>query len=108
MHQGKVRVLRHFTSEARVAFGFKRVGEGWVSETMLFRIIQQIWPGVHLIRHYRPDWLEGLELDIYAPALHVGIEYQGTQHSEPVSHWGGEVAFDRQVAKDARKKVVCQ
>lgn len=108
MQAVKSRVMRFFTSEARVAFGFKRVGEGWVSETMLFRIVQGLWPDVRLIRHYRPDWLDGLELDIYAPALNVGIEYQGEQHSEPVEHWGGAAALERQQLRDAKKKALCE
>lgn len=104
----KSRVMRHFTSEARVAFGFKRVGEGWVTETMLFRLVQGALPAERLIRHFRGEWLEGLELDIYAPSLNLGIEYQGVQHSSPVAHWGGVAALDRQRERDARKRELCR
>jgi hypothetical protein len=103
----KSRVMRYFTSEARVAFGFARVGEGWVSETMLFRAIQSLLPSARLIRHFRPPWLEGLELDIFLPELNVGIEYQGEQHSTPVEHWGGAGALARQKERDRRKRELC-
>jgi hypothetical protein len=49
----KSRVMRHFTSEARVAFGFAHVGEGWVSETILFRTVQSLLPSRRLVRHFR-------------------------------------------------------
>lgn len=104
----KSRVMRYFTSEARVAFGFRRVGEGWVSETMLYQLVQLALPGERLIRHYRDEWLEGLELDIYAPALNLGIEYQGAQHSEPIEHWGGAAALERQLERDERKRELCR
>jgi hypothetical protein len=107
MQTVRSRVMRYFTSEARVAFGFERVGEGWVSETMLFRTVQSLLPGTRLIRHFRPPWLEGLELDIFLPELNAGIEYQGAQHSSPVEHWGGADALARQQQRDARKRELC-
>ena len=107
MQSVKSRVMRFFTSEARVAFGFERVGEGWVSETMLFRTVQSLLPAARLIRHFRPPWLEGLELDIYLPEVNVGIEYQGAQHASPVEHWGGADALARQKQRDARKRELC-
>lgn len=104
----KTRIMRFFTSEAREAFGFKRVGEGWVTETMLFKSVQTLLPDTRLIRHFRGEWLEGLELDIYAPTLGVGIEYQGEQHSGPVAHWGGKTSFEGQKARDERKRHLCE
>jgi len=32
------------------------------------------------LRHYRPDFLQGLELDIFIDELKIGMEYQGIQH----------------------------
>ncbi len=61
----------------RQEFGFRKVGEGWVSETLLAQIIERLFPGKHIIRHDRPDWLEGLELDIHIPELGLAFEYQG-------------------------------
>lgn len=104
----KTRVQRRITSVARLAFGFKAVGDGWVSETLLFQLVQALLPPTRLIRHDRPDWLEGLELDLHAPLLGVGIEYQGAQHERPVERWGGVAALDRQQARDARKRALCR
>ncbi len=107
MHTLKSRVMRHFTSAARVAFGFASVGEGWVSETMLFRTVQTLLPHTRLIRHFRPPWLDGLELDMFLPELNTGIEYQGAQRSSSIEHWGGKDALSRQRERDARKRELC-
>lgn len=74
----------------RKEFGFKNVGESWVSETTLANIIKTIYSNYEVKTHYRPKWLEGLELDIYIDAIKLGIEYQGQQHYNPIKHWGGE------------------
>lgn len=92
----------------RQAFGFKKVGEGWVSETLLYQIIALIFPDREIIRHHRPDWLEGLELDIYIPSLQLGIEYQGQQHYQPISIWGGKGALIALQERDERKRKLCQ
>lgn len=92
----------------RQEFGFKKVGEGWVSETLLYQMITRIFPDYEIIRHHRPDWLERLELDIFIPSLQLGIEYQGQQHYHPVSMWGGEVALIALQERDKRKKCLCK
>ena len=91
----------------RQEFGFRKVGEGWVSETLLHQIICRIYSEYEIIRHHRPEWLEGLELDIYIPDLNLGIEYQGQQHYHPVSAWGGEKALQALQERDRRKQRLC-
>ncbi|GGF84262.1 hypothetical protein GCM10011338_40710 [Alteromonas lipolytica] len=92
----------------RQEFGFKKVGEGWVSETLLYQIIARMFPDLEIIRHHRPDWLEGLELDIYIPSLQLGIEYQGQQHYQPISIWGGKSALIALQERDDRKRKLCK
>jgi hypothetical protein len=94
--------------EVRAEFGYKKVGDGWVNETLLFRFVCDALPDVDVKRHCRPPFLDGLELDVYIPDLGVGIEYQGVQHFEPVDHWGGESALLDLTARDARKRDLCQ
>lgn len=91
----------------RKEFGFKNVGEAWVSETTLANIIKVIYPNYKIRTHYRPQWLNGLELDIYVEELNLGIEYQGQQHYQVVEHWGGEKQLEKQKEHDARKKRIC-
>jgi len=92
----------------RQEFGFRKVGEGWVSEALLSKLISRLLPEHEVIRHHRPQWLEGLELDIYVPNLRLGIEYQGQQHFHAVEAWGGQTALARVQKSDARKLELCR
>jgi hypothetical protein len=97
-----------FINLTRKDFGFRKVGEGWLSETIVFKIIQEILPNQEIIMHHRPVWLENLELDIYVPNLHFGIEYQGQQHFKPIKIWGGEKALKEVQERDKRKADICR
>lgn len=103
----KRRIWNFAENEVRLAFDHKKIGDGWVSETILFHIIEELFPEKTLIRHYRPKTLEGLELDIYIEELNIGIEYQGLQHFKPVEHWGGEEALKKTIERDKKKKRLC-
>ncbi|KPP96685.1 MAG: hypothetical protein HLUCCA01_13230 [Bacteroidetes bacterium HLUCCA01] len=92
----------------REEFGFRKIGEGNVSETILTKIVQRILPENEILRHHRPKWLDGLELDIYIPELKLGIEYQGQQHFHPVKAWGGKKALEELRERDAKKKDLCK
>jgi hypothetical protein len=94
-------------NEVRRKFGHKAVGEAWTSETILYYIVKKLFPNFSVLRHYRPDFLGGLEIDIYIEELKVGIEYQGIQHFRPVKHWGGEEAFRELKKRDKKKKTIC-
>lgn len=108
-HQGlRTKLKNNVENIVRQEFGFKKVGEGWVSETLLYQIIARIFPDLEISRHHRPDWLEGLELDIYIPSLKLGIEYQGQQHYQPISIWGGKGALIALQERDERKRKLCK
>ena len=92
----------------REEFGFRKIGEGNVSETILTKIVQGIFSNLEIIRHYRPKWLDGLELDIFISDFKLGIEYQGQQHFHPVKAWGGEKALQDLRERDSRKRKICK
>jgi hypothetical protein len=104
----RTKLKNNIENIVRQKFGFKKVGEGWVSETLLYQIIARIFPDLEIVRHHRPDWLEGLELDIYMPRLKLGIEYQGQQHYQPISIWGGKGALISLQERDERKRKLCK
>ncbi len=91
----------------RKEFGFKKVGEGWVCETILYQIVGRILYNHEILFHYRPGWLEGLELDIYIPSLKLAFEYQGQQHFHPLRVWGGQKALQDLRVRDTRKAEIC-
>jgi hypothetical protein len=106
------RATRAFTKKfeniVREEFGFRKVGEGWVSETLLYQIVHRLFEDSEVLRHHRPDWLEGLELDIFLPSQRLAFEYQGQQHYHPVKAWGGQKALEELQARDARKADICE
>jgi hypothetical protein len=106
--KAKAAVWRFVEDEVRQEFGVSKIGEGWVSETLLSMLMQRIAPGEVMLRHHRPAWLEGLELDIFLPGMSLGIEYQGQQHFRPIKAWGGPRALAEVQTRDARKADLCR
>ncbi len=49
-------ILRKIENIVRQEFGFRDVGEGWVSETLLHQIVKRICSEEEILRHNRPDW----------------------------------------------------
>jgi len=101
------KIRKIIENEVRVKFDFKKVGEAWATETLLYQLVCQIFPKEKVYRHYRPDFLEYLELDVFLPRLNIGIEYQGIQHSEPVEHWGGKASLTQVIERDKKKRKLC-
>ena len=44
-----------------------------------------------------------LSIDFWIPNLKIGIEVNGAQHYKPISHWGGEKEFEKQIYRDSLK-----
>lgn len=85
----------------------KRRGK-WIHEKLLLNTIESLFPDYTIKYHYRAQWLENLELDIFIEELNIGIEYQGIQHYEPIEHWGGKTGLKHRQFNDSRKKRLCE
>ena len=98
-------------NEVREEFDLPKIGEKWKSETELYYMISKFLEkeNIKVIFHYRPEFLNGLELDIYFETgdKKVGIEYQGLQHFKPIEFFGGEESFKKVVERDKRKMDLC-
>ncbi|MCF8273098.1 MAG: hypothetical protein K9I95_04625 [Flavobacteriaceae bacterium] len=99
---------REIENEIRQERGVPKIGEGWVSETLLYYNIKKSFKKYHVIQHGSPNWLGLQHFDIYIPELNIAIEYQGTQHQNPVDYFGGEEAFAKGQERDSRKKKLCE
>ena len=99
---------RQVENELRDRLGYPKIGESWLSETMLFKVVQTILSPKEVIYHYRGAELHGLELDIWIPEYRIGVEYQGEQHYSVVDHWGGEEGLRKRQENDRKKKTLCR
>lgn len=92
----------------REELGFKKIGERFVTETELYRIIKSIFPNNKVIHHYKTKWLKKQEIDIYIPHLNLAIEYDGIQHFKPIKAWGGEEGLKKNIERDKIKEKKCK
>ena len=83
--------------------GIKRIGKGWVSETILYRQVKERLD-VEVIQHGSPEWLGGQHFDVWIPDLSIAIEYHGKQHFEPVDFFGGVEGLKATKLRDERKR----
>jgi hypothetical protein len=91
----------------RGEFGYKPIGEMWVNETILYKLVKEIFPKSQVIHHYRGSELEGLEIDVFIKDKMIGFEYNGLQHYKPINHFGGEESLKKIKERDKRKKEFC-
>lgn len=94
-------------NEIREERELPKIGEGWISETLLYYKIKKKFTEYHIVHHGKPKWLGLQHFDIFIPELHIAIEYQGTQHQKPVDYFGGQTAFEKGQERDLRKKRLC-
>lgn len=91
----------------REEIGVPKIGEGWVQETYLARLVQEVFPNLKVLREASPDWLGRQRLDIFIPDLALAIEYQGEQHYRPVSLFGGKEGLRAAKRRDGIKRDRC-
>ncbi len=76
--------------------------ERWISERALFKLVRSRFPDAE--RFWQPPWLLPQHVDIFIPSINVAIEYQGKQHYQPVSIFGGEDGFRLTQVRDDHKR----
>lgn len=102
--------LKDVENKIREQMALPKIGEGWLSETLLFNIVkvnlEQL--GYEVIHNAYPQFLDRQHIDIFIPELNLGIEYQGQQHYEPIDFFGGEEGLRKRQKLDERKRRVCE
>ena len=91
-------------NEVRTKYGVPFIGEGWVQESLLFNKIKSLFSSEKVIHHGKPKWLGRQHFDIWIPSLNLAIEFHGKQHFEPVSFFGGQDSFEKNIERDQRKR----
>ena len=97
-------VIREAENLVRLNKGLQKIGEGWVSETLLYRRIENAFNETKVTQHATPSFLGRQHYDVYLPDYKIALEYQGEQHSRPVDYFGGEEAFLKSMERDKRKR----
>jgi hypothetical protein len=101
-------ICREAENLTRQRAGVPVVGDGWVAESELFKLISDCFPEVRVQKHARPVWLTPQHLDVFLPEFNIAIEFQGEQHFKPIEFFGGEAGFARTVERDEMKRILCQ
>jgi hypothetical protein len=78
----------------------------WKKQELLTAFIKKYFN--HVKTEHSPKWLGQQRYDIYIPSKKVAIEYQGQQHYEPISFFGGEKGFQKTLLRDKKKLEVSQ
>jgi hypothetical protein len=95
-------------NEAREIIGVPKVGEGWISETALFRALENHFRQTTAIQHGQPAWLGRQHFDIWFPDWNIAVEFHGEQHFQAVDFFGGAEAFAKNVERDLRKAALAR
>jgi hypothetical protein len=103
----KDQIQRFVEERLRRSLGFPLHGKTGGSELILHWIVSALFHPAEVLRHSRPAFLNGLELDIFVPAFRLAIEYQGEQHYKPLSHLGGAAQLEQVQKRDKMKLELC-
>lgn len=88
----------------RDRLGIPHIGEGWIAEANMLRIVRSLFPDVDVLHQASPDWLGRQRFDIYIPDYGLAVEYNGEQHYFPIEHFGGDKGFLATVQRDEDKR----
>ena len=102
------RLAKAAENEARQIVGVPKVGEGWISETTLFRALEKHFHQTIAIQHGQPAWLGRQHFDIWFPDWNIAVEFHGEQHFQAVDFFGNADAFAKNVERDARKAALAR
>lgn len=83
-----------------------RIQTKWKSEYSLFVLIRKFV--VDATYQYRADWLGQQSFDIYLPSQKIAIEYQGKQHYDAISAFGGETDLEYNAFRDNKKQLLAE
>jgi hypothetical protein len=100
------RDLKEIENEIRAEMKLPLIGEGWISETMLYYKLKDEFSDINIIHHGKPKWLGAQHVDIWFHEHNIGIEYQGQQHDRPIAFFGGEKSFEEGKKRDERKRML--
>lgn len=100
--------FRSGENEIRDRLSVPRIGEGWLNEANLLRLIRSLFPDEKVIHQASPAWIGRQRLDIFMPERKLAVEYNGEQHYRPIDRFGGEAGLIATQRRDAEKQAKLQ
>jgi hypothetical protein len=97
-------IWRECENEVRSKKNIPLIGEGWISETILYKKFVEYYPNLKIDSQGSPKWLKGQRYDIWIPDINVAIEYHGEQHRSPIKIFGGKEGLKKNITRDQEKK----
>ncbi|SKB63992.1 hypothetical protein [Daejeonella lutea] len=98
--------IRNLENLVRKRHGYNEVGS-FYNERAIFERLKQHFEDEDVMTQFSPIWLGRQRFDIYIKSLNVAIEYNGKQHYEPISFFGGVEGFQKTLARDELKRKKC-
>ena len=99
--------IRNLENLARKNYGFREVGTLY-SERAIFEALKKDFGNEDVVTQFSPNWLGRQRFDIYIKSLNVAIEYNGKQHYEAISFFGGVEGFQKTLSRDELKRKKCK
>jgi ankyrin repeat protein len=91
----------------RAKKGMAMIGEGWISESKLVAQLRDAFPSCKIDTQATPAWLGRMRFDAYFPEFNIAVEYQGQQHSDAVTLFGGHAGLVTTQTRDQLKRQLC-
>lgn len=108
---GRAQELRELERGLRVARNTPGYSQG---QYILARMIRELFPGVEIIENAEITGVDNIEtggrlqIDVYAAAHKLGVEFQGNQHAGPTERYPSVEEFHARRKRDLIKRGLCQ
>jgi hypothetical protein len=77
------------------------------NQTKLFNKLKNEFLDEGILWEFSPEWLGKQRFDIYFPKYNIAVEYNGKQHYEVISRFGGVEGFENCLERDTLKRKKC-
>lgn len=98
--------LKEIEKYIRNSKGFKDVGS-YYKEIQVLNYFKESLPQYKIVAQHSPKWLGRQRFDVYIKELNIAIEYNGKQHYEEISFFGGLGSLEQNKLRDSEKYRKC-
>ncbi|MFH1676330.1 MAG: hypothetical protein ABIC40_04820, partial [bacterium] len=96
-------MLSDIENRVRYKLGLPAIGEGWISEADMVRMLRSALAPLEVQSQASFPWLGAQRFDAFVPQMRLAVEYMGRQHYEPIEFFGGSEGLIICQERDKRK-----